>query len=313
MVDTSDLAVFAAVVSTGSLTAAGKQLGLSPAVVSKRLRKLEDQLGTRLMHRTTRQIGLTDVGREYHARIVDLLVGLEEAHQIVSRQSGLARGVLKLSAPTGFGRMHVAPHLQKFMQANPHLQLNIELSDRFVDVIAEGFDIAIRIGTLPDSTLVARKLAPIRRVLCATPLYLSRHGEPKSLEALAQHACLATHNQSVWKLEGPNGAVNYKVTGRLQTNSSEVVREALLSHAGIALRSTWDVGRELADDHLQVVLPQYTGSRQDAVYAIYPTRNYLPAKVRVLIEFLVELYGPNPYWDQGLLEAGQLRRVFERG
>lgn len=313
MVDTSDLAIFAAVVSTGSLTAAGKQMGLSPAVVSKRLRKLEDQLGTRLIHRTTRQIGLTDIGREYHERIVDILAGLDEAHSFVSRGSDSALGTLKISAPTGFGRMHVAPHLQKFMQANPQLQLNIVLSDRFVDVIAEGFDVAIRIGTLPDSTLVARRLAPIRRVLCATPLYISRHGEPRDLEQLSKHTCLATHNQNVWKLEGPQGAVNYKVLGKLQTNSSEVVRETLLSHAGIALRSTWDVGRELANEQLQVVLPQYTGNRQDAVYAIYPTRNFLPAKVRVFIEFLVELFGPNPYWDHGLLESGQLRRVFERG
>jgi len=179
-----------------------------------------------------------------------------------------------------------------------------------VDVVGGGFDLAVRIGTLDDSSLVARRLAPIRRVLCAAPDYLDSTDAPGDLQSLDGHQCLTTENQKIWKLDGPDGPVNYRANGVLQTNSSEVVRAAVLSGAGIALRSTWDVGRELVSGKLDVVLPQYTGSRRDAVFAVYPTRKFLPAKVRVFIEFLVELYGPKPYWDQGLLEASQLQRLF---
>lgn len=310
MADISHMAVFASVVASGGLTAAGRQLGMSPAVVSKRLRKLEDQLGTRLLHRTTRQISLTEAGQGYYERVVEILASIEEAENFVSRRSEIAKGILKISAPTTFGRMHIAPHLHKFMQANPELTVNFDLTDRFVDIVGEGFDVAVRIGTLDDSSLVARKLATVRRALCASPEYLQKHPAPASLKQLDDHDCIATHNQSVWKLEGPDGPVDYRVTGELQTNSSEVVREAVLAGSGIALRSTWDVGPELASGKLQLLLPQYTGNKRAAVYALYPTRNFLPAKVRVFIEFLAELYGPKPYWDQGLLESGRLSREF---
>lgn len=306
MANVNDMAVFASVVASGGLTAAGRQLGMSPAVVSKRLRKLEDQLGTRLLHRTTRQISLTEAGQGYYERVVDILAGIEEAENFVSRRSDVAKGTLKISAPTTFGRMHIAPHLHKFMQANPELAVNFVLSDRFVDIVGEGFDVAIRIGTLDDSSLVARKLANIRRIMCASPEYLEKHSAPQTLQELDAHNCVATHNQNVWKLEGPDGPVDYRATGGLQTNSSEVVREAVLAGSGIALRSTWDVGPELAVGKLKVLLPQYTGNKRAAVYALYPTRNFLPAKVRVFIEFLAELYGPKPYWDLGLVENGKI-------
>jgi len=301
MANISDMAVFASVIASGSLTGAGRQLGMSPAVVSKRLRKLEDHLGTRLLHRTTRQISLTEAGQGYYERVVDILAGIEEAENFVARRSEMARGVLKISAPTTFGRMHIAPHMRKFMQANPELTVNFDLSDRFVDIVGEGFDVAVRIGTLEDSTLVARKLASVRRVLCAAPGYLESHPAPTKLQQLDQHDCVATHNQNIWKLEGPDGPVDYRVSGDLQTNSSEVVSEAVLAGSGIALRSTWDVGPELASGKLQVLLPQYGGNKRAAIYALYPTRNFLPAKVRVFIEFLAELYGPKPYWEQGLV------------
>lgn len=300
MANISDMAVFAGVVAAGGLTAAGRQLGMSPAVVSKRLAKLEEHLGTRLLHRTTRQISLTEAGQGYYERVVEILAGIEEAENFVSRRSDTANGILKISAPTTFGRMHIAPYLQKFMHANPDLTVNFDLSDRFVDIVGEGFDVAIRIGTLDDSTLVAKKLATIRRSLCAAPEYLEKHPAPTSLGQLDDHDCLATHNQNIWKLEGPDGPVDYRVHGDLQTNSSEVVREAVLAGSGIALRSTWDVGPELASGKLQIVLPQYGGSKYAAIYALYPTRSFLPAKVRVFIEYLSNLYGATPYWDRGV-------------
>ncbi|MBL4727635.1 MAG: LysR family transcriptional regulator [Rhizobiaceae bacterium] len=301
MANISDMAVFANVVASGGLTAAGRQLGMSPAVVSKRLRKLEEQLGARLLHRTTRQVSLTEAGQGYYDRVVEILADIEKAESFVSRRSEFVRGILKISAPTTFGRLHIAPHLHKFMRNNTDLTVNLDLSDRFVDIVGEGFDVAIRIGTLDDSTLVAKKLASVRRVLCASPDYLQSHAELQHLQQLDEHHCLATHNQNIWKLEGPEGPVDYRVNGDLQTNSSEVVREAVITGSGIALRSTWDVGPELASGKLKILLSQYTGNKHAAVYALYPTRSFLPAKVRAFIEFLAELYGPNPYWDRGLV------------
>ncbi|MCY6382281.1 LysR family transcriptional regulator [Hoeflea prorocentri] len=292
-----DLEVFAQVVSAGSLSAAGRELGLSPAVVSKRLRRLEERIGTRLIQRTTRQISLTEAGQGYYERIVAVLAGIEEAEAFVTRRSQQARGLLKVSAPSTFGRLHIAPHLKTFMGANPDLSVSLSLTDSYVDIVAEGFDIAIRIGELSDSSLVARQLAPVRRILCAAPSYVAENGMPESIEDLERHICLPPHNNEPWKLEGPDGPLLYRPSGPLMTDSSEVIRETLISGLGIALRSTWDVSQELKDGKLVQVLPDYRGSRNVAVYAIYASRRFLPTKVRVFVDYLAELYGPRPYWE----------------
>ncbi|WP_422372823.1 LysR family transcriptional regulator [Hoeflea sp.] len=293
-----DLEIFARVVSAGSMSAAGRELGLSPAVVSKRLRRLEDRLGTRLMQRTTRQISLTEAGQGFYERVLAILAGIEDAEAFVSRRSALARGVLKVSAPTSFGRMHIAPHINTFMRANPDLGVNLSLHDEFVDIVGDGYDLAIRIAELSDSSLVARKLAPVRRILVAAPDYLAHRGAPRSFDDLEAHVCLSPHNNDPWKLEGPNGPVVHRPSGPLQTNSSEVVREAVIGGVGIALRSTWDIGAELADGRLVQVLPDHEGSRNVAIHAVYASRRFLPAKVRVFIDYLADLYGPVPYWDK---------------
>lgn len=293
-----DLEVFVQVVSAGSLSAAGRELGLSPAVVSKRLRRLEDRIGTRLLQRTTRQTSLTEAGQGYYERVIAVLAGLDEAEAFVTRRSQQARGVLKVSAPTSFGRMHIAPHLKAFMNANPDLSVQLVLSDRFVDIVADGFDIAIRIAELTDSSLVARRLAPVRRILCATPSYLAAHGIPRSLDELEHHICLPPHNNDPWKLEGPDGTFQIRPVGRLSTNSSEVVRECVIAGLGIALRSTWDIFEELRDGRLVRVLPEIGGSRHVAVHAVYASRHFLPTKIRVFLDYLAELYGPRPYWEE---------------
>ena len=293
-----DAEIFASVVSAGSMSAAGRELGLSPAVVSKRLRRLEDRLGTRLLQRTTRQISLTEAGQGYYERVVAILAGIEEAEAFVTRRSELARGTLKVSAPTSFGRMHIAPHINAFMEANPDLSINLVLSDEFVDIVGDGFDIAVRIAELSDSSLVARKLAPVHRILCAAPSYLRAHGEPRTMEDLSRHVCLPAHNGESWRLEGPDGPFTHRPHGPLQTNSSEVIRECVIGGVGIALRSTWDVGEELSAGRLVRVLPQYEGSRNVAIHALYASRRFLPAKVRVFIDYLADLYGPSPYWDR---------------
>lgn len=300
MSNLGDLEIFSRVVSAGSMSAAGRELGISPAVVSKRLRRLEDRLGSRLLQRTTRQIALTETGQGYYERVVAILAGLEEAEAFVSRRSSSARGTLKISAPTSFGRMHIAPHLGAFMEANGDLAINLVLSDEFVDIVGEGYDVAIRIAELADSSLVARKIAPARRVLCASPRYLDLHGTPRSLADLPRHNCLTHLAGEAWRLNGPDGAVSVRPQGTLTTNSSEVVREAVLAHIGIGLRSTWDVGPELASGELVRVLPDYESSNTIAVHAIYPSRQFLPIKVRLFIDYLSELYGNVPYWDAGI-------------
>lgn len=300
-----DLEVFARMVSAGSMSAAGRELGLSPAVVSKRLRRLEDRLGTRLMNRTTRQISLTEAGQGFYERVVAILAGLEDAEAFVSRRSNIARGTLKISAPTSFGRMHVAPHLQRFFHDNPNIQINLTLHDDMTDIVGEGYDLAIRIAELKDSSLVAKKLAPVRRILCATPEYLETNGTPQTLEDLEKHICIPNHNSDVWRLEDNDGVISFRPTGPIQTNSSEVVREAVLSGIGIALRSTWDIGDSLANGRLTQVLPQYKSSRLVAIHAVYASKTFLPLKVRLFIDYLAELYGSTPYWDRNVNEIDE--------
>ncbi|MBN9031133.1 MAG: LysR family transcriptional regulator [Rhizobiales bacterium 63-7] len=293
-----DLDVFARVVSLGSMSMAGRALNLSPAVVSKRIKRLEDRLGSRLLQRTTRQISLTEAGQGFYERVLSILAGIDEAESYVSGRSARIQGMLKVTAPTSFGRMHVAPHLKPFLETHPDLSLHMVLSDDFTDIVGGGYDLAIRIAELGDSSLVARKLAPVRRVLCATPDYIFAHGMPESVEDLRHHLCLRPHNNDVWKLEGPRGAVTYRPQERLITNSSEVIREAVLAGMGIALRSTWDIGPELKSGRLVRVLPELESSRNVAVFAVYPSRQFLPAKVRLFIDYLSALYSPVPNWER---------------
>lgn len=301
MSNLTDMEIFARVVGAGSMSAAGREMSLSPAVVSKRIRRLEDKLGTRLLQRTTRQIAMTEAGQGFYERVIAILASVEEAEAFVTRGSAQARGTLKVASPTSFGRLHIAPYLGKFLEDNPDLSINLDLGDDFVDIVGEGYDLAIRIAELSDSSLVARRLAPVHRILCAAPGYLAKHGEPASIEDLTEnHVCLAAANQDPWRLMGPNGIETVRTLAPIRTNSSEVVRECLLAGVGVALRSTWDIGPELHEGKLKIILPQYRASKDVGLHAVYPSRRFLPAKVRVFIDFLAGLYGPSPYWDAGL-------------
>lgn len=282
------------------MSQAARDLGLSPPVISKRIKRLEERLGTRLLQRTTRQIALTDAGRGFHERVLAILASVEEAENWVSQRAQLAKGPLRVSAPTTFGRLHVAPYLVRFLERYPDISLDLTLSDSFVDVVGDGFDVAIRIADLADTSLVARKLAPNHRVLCASPEYLARHGKPETLADLARHRVLV-HNADHWRLEGPEGAVTIPIASAVSTNSSEVIREAVIAGMGIALRSTWDIGPELHSNKLSIVLPRYRASHRVAIYAVYPSRRHLPQRTRVFIDFLLELYGSVPSWDRGLV------------
>lgn len=295
----ADMEIFARVVATGNMSAAARDLGLSPAVISKRLSRLEERLGTRLLQRTTRQVAMTEAGQGYHQRILAILASIEEAESFVTRRSSDARGTLKISAPTTFGRMHIAPYLGPFMRRNPELTVNMVLSDEMVDIVGESYDLAIRIAELSDSSLVAKRLAPVRRILVASPRYLEEYGTPNMIEDLDHHICLSPHNNEPWRLEGPEGPVTLRPVGPIQTNSSEVIREAVLGGLGIAQRSTWDIGPELAQGQLVHILPQYAASSNLAIHAVYPSRQFLPAKTRFFIDYLASLYGATPYWESG--------------
>jgi DNA-binding transcriptional LysR family regulator len=296
----TDLEIFARVARTGNMSAAGREMGLSPAVISKRVSLLEDRLGARLFQRTTRQLTLTETGEGYFKRVIDILSLVEEAEDFVSRRNTKPRGILKVSVPTSFARQHITPHLASFLVQYPDIEIDLHLSDIYVDIIRDGYDLAIRIGELQDSSLVARKLANDTRILCAAPSYLTKSGAPKTVNDLENHNCLSAGHQDSWQLDGPGGTKIVRVTSNLRTNSSEFVREAVIAGLGVGLRATWDIGSDIDAGTLQRILPDYQGAANSAIYAVYPSRDFMPAKVNVFIEHLAEIYGGQPYWERGM-------------
>ncbi len=295
-----EMSVFSKVVAAGSLSAAARDLGISTAVVSRKLAALEARLGVRLVNRTTRRLSLTDEGASYHEACSRILVDIDEADAAAAARRVEPQGVLKVALPAAFGNKHIAPLVPRFAARYPKVQLALSLSDRTVNVVEEGYDLAIRIGELEDSSLAARKLAPNRRVVCASPEYLRRHGAPRTPEDLARHNCLtATDFQMSWEYRGPDGRRGAaRVSGRYACDNWEVLREWAVAGLGVALKSTWDVRAHLEDGSLVPLLPGYDFGTDVAIYAIYPHRRYLPAKTRVFIDFLAESFGPEPYWDQ---------------
>lgn len=307
MTTISDFDIFARVARTGNMSAAGREMGLSPAVVSKRVSLLEDRLGARLFHRTTRQLTLTETGEGYFKRIVDILSLVEEADDFVSRRNTNPRGALKITAPTTFSRLILAPLVPAFIERFPDIELEMHLTDNFVDIIRDGVDVAIRIGELADSSLVARKLSPDRRVICAAPAYLAKAGTPKTLFELEHHNCLSAGAQEFWRIEGPDGEHQLRLRGNIRSNSAEVIRESLLAGLGLGLRSLWEIGPEIKSGALQVVLLQYKGSSKVAIHAVYPCREFMPAKVNAFIDFLGEHFTLEPHWENGLVNPCQVK------
>ncbi|MDA8110272.1 MAG: LysR family transcriptional regulator [Betaproteobacteria bacterium] len=297
------MTIFSRVVASGSLSAAAREVGLSPAMVSRRLAALEARLGVRLVNRTTRSLSLTDEGAAYYEACARILAEIDEANGVAAAGRAEPQGVLKVAMPASFGHKHVAPLIPAFAVRYPKVQLALSLSDRRVNLIEEGFDVAIRIAELEDSSLAARKLAPNRRVVCASPDYLRRHGTPRTPQDLAQHDCLvASWEQGfamTWEYKGPDGKAGaVRVAGRYACDNWEVLREWALAGLGVALKSTWDVRAHLEDGSLVPLFPGYTFGTDVAIYAVYPHRRYLPAKTRVFIDFLADSFGPEPYWDR---------------
>ena len=294
--------VFSKVVQTGSLSAAARELGVSPAVVSRTLAALESHLGVRLVNRTTRSLHLTGEGASYYETSSRILAEIDEADAALTARRVEPQGVLKVALPASFGHKHIAPLIPRFAARFPKIELALSLSDRSINLIEEGFDLAIRIAELKDSSLAARKLAPNRRVVCASPDYLREHGAPKTPQDLAKHNCLVAswdHGFAMtWEYRSPAGKRgSIRVTGRYACDNWEVLREWAVAGLGVALKSTWDVRKHLEDGTLVPLLPGYDFGTDVGIYAVYPHRRYLPAKTRVFIDFLAESFGPEPYWD----------------
>jgi len=272
------------------MSAAGRELGLSPAVISKRVGHLERRLGVRLFQRTTRQIRLTETGEGFYQRITDVLRGIQDAEAFASQGNDHPQGILRVGAPSSFARGHVAPFLGTFLESHPDLQVELTVSDAGMDVIGDGLDVCIHVGELEDSSLVAKKLAPCRKVLCAAPAYLESAGVPEALADLDKFDCISTFDQRTWRLQGPDGPKTVRASGRLRTNSSDVVREAIVGGAGVGFRAVWDIADHLRRGDLVALLPEYRETPGVAIYAVYPCREFIPAKQRVFLEFLEAAY-----------------------
>ncbi len=296
----SDIAVFVQVVDSGSFTAAADHLDLSKSVVSKYVTRLKDRLGARLLNRSTRRLSLTEVGQVFYDRGQRGLQEIEEAESEVSRLQGAPRGTLRLNTPMSFGILHIAPALPDFLAKYPDLTVDMDLDDRKVDLVEEGFDLAVRISELPDSSLVARRVGPCRHVVCAAPEYLQRHSKPRTPEDLREHNIISYKYQesaNEWHFLAPDGKhVSVPVSGSMQMNNSLALREALLRGIGIARTPTFVVGPDIRAGRLQSVLSNYQ-SLEVHIYIVYPQRRHLSPKVRAFVDFMVKRISDPPYWE----------------
>lgn len=291
---------FAKVVTLGSYAEAGRALGLTRSAVSKAVMELEQLLGARLLDRTTRRLSTTEAGRAYFESCVDLLARIEETELQVSRLHDEPRGVLKVNAPVSFGTLWLGPLMAAFMAAYPDLRIELTLNDRFIDPIEEGVDVTIRIGILPDSSLIARRLAPAKRVLVASPAYIKHFGTPKQLDDLARHRCLNyghTTTLQRWQLTQAGSPVTVAINAVLCSNNGDVLKAAALNGQGIALLPTFLVGPEIKARRLRTVLPDFPPTEL-GIYALYAPNRYLATKTRVLIDFLASHFGDRPTWDE---------------
>lgn len=306
-----DLRTFIAIAQTGKLGAAADRLGIVRSAVSRRLQELEERLGVQLVVRNTRHLALTEAGGEYFERAQSILDDLEQAEAVLSRRAGKPGGKLRISAPVSWSVMHLAPLMAEFVGRYPEIAPELVLSDRLVDLVEDGFDVALRISRLKDSTLIARQIAPIRHVVCAAPGYLRRHGTPKSPQDLRRHRGLGylhVDDRDYWKLRDPDSgeALTVEVPTVARANNGDALREMAMSGLGIAHLPTFIVCDAVRTGKLSTVLLDYM-RLPIHLYAVYPSRRHLPERVRVLVEFLIEKFGAEPAWDR-MLVRGRAKR-----
>ena len=295
-----ELTTFVEVAQRGSLSAAAREEGITPAMVGRRIDQLEERLGVKLFKRSTRKVTLTPEGTTFYEdchRILDELRSAEDSLTVGARS---ASGRLIVTAPTAFGRRHIAPHLAEFIAQHPNLAIALHLSERLVDLKNERFDLAIRIADLKSADLIAAKLARNHRVVCGSPTYFKRAGKPKTVADLARHNCLVTSTEDgvadSWTFQDKGKPVMVKVHGNLTCNDGEVLTRWAIAGEGLALRSAWEVSEEIKKGRLVSVLDEFAVPGNN-IYAVYPERRLLPAKVKFFIEFLKATFGDPPYWE----------------
>ncbi|MGH1373764.1 MAG: LysR family transcriptional regulator [Cellvibrionaceae bacterium] len=289
--------LFIRIAALHNISLAGKELGLSPAVSSAHISKLEQSLGVRLIHRTTRRVSLTEEGEAFLPHAQDLLENVESARASVGAGNVNPQGRLRVAASASFGRMHLLPALRDFLTRYPDLSVDIHLSDSVLDMVEGGFDIAIRDAALQDSTLIARKLAPVKRIVCASPDYLAKHGEPKSPDDLCSHSCVSLMGLETWEFNGPQGVQVVKTNNRLRTDNGEAARDAGSNGLGVTLCSNWCCYEQLKRGELVEILKDFPLTSKTNIWAVYPSSRLLAPKVRVFIDHLSEYFGDSPYWE----------------
>jgi DNA-binding transcriptional LysR family regulator len=292
-----DIRTFVAVVQARGFAQAGKRLGIAKSAVSRRVNDLEDRLGTRLLNRTTRQFSPTPAGAELYRRGLRLLADFQEAEDAVSTGSNEPAGKLRISAPVSFGSHCLGRVIPEFMSRFPHLQIELELEDRLIDLVANGFDVAVRISRLKDSSLIARKIVAIRHVICASPDYLLRRGRPKLPEDLQEHTTLRySYVDDHWEFTKKEVL---SPPSKFRCNNGDTLLEAAIAGGGLAYLPSFIVHQAVANGQLEVCL---SGFEKDpiALYAVYPSTRHLSANIRVFIDFLIEKFGTNPFWDKAI-------------
>lgn len=291
------LKLFVRLAATHNISRAGQELDLSPAVASSHIGKLEEGLGIRLVHRTTRKVSLTEEGMAFLPHAEEVLASVEAARASVGAGELLPKGVLRVTAPASFGRMHLIPLLKGFLLQYPDLSMDLRLTDSIVDLVEGGFDIAIRNAALKDSSLIARKLAPDHRIVCASPGYLAEFGEPQSPKELESHQCLNLMGLDGWTFNTPEGPLSIKAKGKFRTDLGEAMRDACINGLGISINATWSVYDQLQKGELVQILKAYPLVSDAAIWAVYPSSRLLAPKVRAFIDYFAQSFGDSPYWD----------------
>lgn len=299
----TEISIFVKVVELSSFTAAAEALEMSQPVVSKAVTRLEEKLGVRLLNRTTRRLSLTEAGAELYRRSVRALAEIEDAELEIARFQTEPRGTLRVSAPMSFSILHLGSLLPSFIERYPGVSVELHLDDRQVDLVEEGYDVAIRVGRLQDSNLVARRLTPCRQVLCASPSYLAKHGTPERPEDLLAHNCIVYSLLSTpreWRFTDVAGETHVvPINGALQSNNGLVNRAAAVAGAGIVLLPAFYIGEELRSGQLKAVLRDFKPIDL-AIYALYPERRNLTPKVRAFVDFLATKFGEQIPWGNGM-------------
>jgi len=297
---------FVRVAETGSFSEAARRLNLSKSMISRQVSALEADLGVRLLHRTTRSLSPTEAGRAYLERCQRILADLDEANLLVSHLQAVPRGRLRVSAPLSFGVGHLSSCLPGFLERYPEIELEMGFTDRHVDLVEEGWDVAVRIGRLADSSLIVRRLAPVRRLAAASPAYLERRGTPTRPEELAGHDCLAHGGRihSEWRFTGDDGKpLQVEVRGRFDADNGDVLRDMALAGLGIVLLPSFFLGDDIRAGKLVPLLEKYV-PLDSSLNAVYPHGRHLSPKVRAFVDHLAATFCPEPYWDRDLTAPG---------